>query len=74
MTRRDNIRFLLFFVLLITLIGGGAWLWVDHVFEEARKTSVEKCKSLGTDPADMIYLRNEHYLCVTKDGRVVGRT
>ncbi len=61
-------------LLIIIVVVGGSLLIVNVVYGNAREKSIDKCRALGTDPEDMIYIRNEHYLCVTKDGRVVGRT
>lgn len=69
-----SFRFILAVVVFAAIVFGGSWMLVSCAFEHDRKASIEKCRALGTDPDDMIYIKNEHYLCVTKDGRVVGRT
>lgn len=62
------------FCLLLALGIGGILVLSYKVAEAGWEQAADVCRQAGTEPDDMVHLRNGHYLCVTPDGRIVART
>lgn len=65
-------RFVLGMLAFLLLVGWGSWELIEWGMERDAQRAERYCAVLGA--ASVEYVGDGHYLCLSADGRVLGRS